>query len=271
MGCLASLPEWSSGPRGDLRRIYSAIKEAQYQGVQGGDIALCRELGLGVTGGGRVNKVGEIEPLAKQWQDEGLECATLHVGWGMEDDDEVLRLVEDVLQASEKTSLPLYIETHRATITQDIWRTVQMVQKLPDVRFNGDFSHWYTGLEMVYGDFDDKFRFIEPVLDRVRFFHGRIGNPGSMQVSVNLEQQQPYVDHFRKLWTRSFVGFLKSARPGDYICFAPELLHPEIYYARVFPGSDGRLREESDRWEQALVLTRIAKECFAAAEQIQIH
>ena len=47
--------------------------------------------------------------------------------------------------------------------------------------------------------------------------------------------------------------------------FAPELLPGEFGYARVVPGPDGTPREESDRWEQALVLTRIASECFEAA------
>jgi hypothetical protein len=39
------------------------------------------------------------------------------------------------------------------------------------------------------------------------------------------------------------------------------LLGPEIYYARTFNG-----KEESDRWEQALVLVKLAKECFRKAQ-----
>ena len=53
--------------------------------------------------------------------------------------------------------------------------------------------------------------------------------------------------------------------PGLEIGFAPELLPPEIGYARLVPGPDGEPREEGDRWAQALVLTRIAGECFASA------
>ena len=158
--------------------------------------------------------------------------------------------------------MPLYPETHRATLFQDMWRTVRFADMFPDLRFNGDFSHWYTGLEMVYGGFDAKFDFIRPVLDRIRFLHGRIGNPGCMQVDIGEGDagEHPYVEHFRKLWTASFAGFLRSARPNDSICFTPELLAPEIYYARTFQG-----REESARWEQSLVLRRIARECFDAA------
>ncbi len=52
------------------------------------------------------------------------------------------------------------------------------------MRFNGDFSHWYAGQEMVYGGFEKKFAFIQPVIERVRFLHGRISSPGCIQVAV---------------------------------------------------------------------------------------
>src|SRR4029079_18276957 len=130
------------------------------------------------------------------------ECGTLHVGWGMEDDVEIDRVVGDIINASTKYDLPLYIETHRATITQDLWRTVQIAKRFPDVRFNGDFSHWYTGLEMVYGGIEKKLACAAPVFERVRFVHGRIGNPGSMQVDIGDGTNRPYVEHFKDMWTR---------------------------------------------------------------------
>lgn len=265
IGTLTNLPAWSNGPRGDERSKHEAIKAAGYMGIQGGSVALCRELGLGVTGGGRINKTGEALPLAHKSKDAGLACVTVHVAWGLEDDAEVFALVEDILNACAKTNFPIYIETHRATITQDPWRTVQLAKKLPEIRFNGDFSHWYTGLEMVYGDFNAKLEFMTPVFERVRFIHGRIGNPGCMQVDCGDGTNRVYVDHFREMWKRCFAGFLKTARPGDYICFAPELLHPEIFYARLFRNEKGELTEECDRWEQAKLLTKVAQEAFAAA------
>ena len=245
-----------------------AIRDAGYDGVQlGQPLARDRKdealkLGLGVCGGGRVSISGEAEPLAKEARDEGLECLTLHVGWGTEDDDDADALIDDVLEASAKYSVPLYVETHRATIFQDPWRSVQFVKRFPSLEFNGDFSHWYTGTEMVYGGFENKLEFIRPVLDRVGFIHGRIGNPGCMQVDIGdgNEEKHPYVGHFRALWTESFKGFLRRRPATDRICFTPELLDPQYYYARTFAG-----REESDRWQQSLVLVGIARECFKEA------
>jgi hypothetical protein len=265
LGTLGTLPDWSTAPKGDTATVLKAIKAAGYDGVQGGSIADVKAAGLGVATGDRVNKVGEIGPRAQKWKDEGYECATLHVAWGFEDDAAVDALVNDVIDTSVKTGFPLYIETHRATITNDPWRTIRIANRHPDVRFNGDFSHWYTGSELVYGGVDWKMDLMQPVFDRVRFVHGRIGNPGSMQVDIGDGTGRTYVDHFKQIWTRCFSGFLKSAKPGDYIVFAPELLHSLNYYARAFPGPDGKPKEESDRWEQALLYCKIARECFASA------
>jgi len=152
---------------------------------------------------------------------------------------------------------------------------VALIERYPELRFNGDFSHWYTGLEMTYGDFEAKLSFMQPVFERTTFLHGRIGNPGCMQIPLTARETgeplddaaTPSVAHFRRFWTQAARGFLTHAGPGDVLVFAPELLPAMINYAQTVPandGSDGRV-EESDRWIDALHMTAIAKECFAAA------
>ncbi len=259
------LPEFSTGPRGDDLKKHRAIKAADFQGIQDGDPKLCRELGLKHTAHTRINKVGELDELLPKWQGEGFDCATLHVGWGMESDQEVDQLVSYVIDSSVKNDFPIYIETHRATITQDMQRTVEMIKRFPEIRFNGDFSHWYTGQEMVYGGIENKWDFIAPVFERVRFVHARIGNPGSIQVDIADGKNQVYVDHFREMWTRAFTGFINSAAPGDFLCFTVELLQSDIFYARVVKNAQGQWVEEGDRWQQALLYTDIAKECWQEA------
>ncbi len=185
------------------------------------------------------------------------------MGWGIEGEDSAARLVEAVLEAARRHRIPLYAETHRATLFQDMWRSMEIVKRFPELRFNGDFSHWYTGCEMVYGDFEEKVRFIGPVLERVRFMHGRIGNPGSMQVDIGDgdEAAHPYVSHFKRLWRSAMAG-AKRAGEQEVFLFVPELLSPRIYYGRKLKLEGGVMREECDRWEQGLVLKRIAEGCW---------
>lgn len=267
---MEDLPEFSAGPRTtDPEDRLHAIHDAGYDGVQfiepltNEQDRVADQLNLWRCSSGRVNRPSDAAELASRFRNEGQSCATLHVGWGIEDDNEAHALIEAILEASTAT-LPLYVETHRATIFQDMWRTVGFVHRYPHLRFNGDFSHWYTGQEMVYGGFENKRAFIQPVIDRVRFIHGRIGNPGSMQVALPAPgaPEPGYVHHFRILWTACFEAFRHQSETTT-IPFVPELLSPAIYYGRSFPAPDGSLHEESDRWADSLRLRQIASECFS--------
>ncbi|MBP6183222.1 MAG: hypothetical protein KA133_11410 [Flavobacterium sp.] len=264
-GTCEELPDFSIGPKGDDREKHEAIAKAGFGGIQDGNPELCKEFNLQMTAHARVNKVGDLKDLLPVWKSLNYNCATVHLGWGMESDQEMDGLVNYIQESSLEYDFPIYIETHRATITQDMFRTVEMVKRFPEIRFNGDFSHWYTGQEMVYGGIENKWEFIAPVFDRVRFIHGRIGNPGSIQVDVNDEENLSYVEHFKEMWTKSFVGFLKTAQPGDYICFTVELLKSDIFYARTIKTENKGQQEEGDRWQQALLYKEIIKECWEKA------
>ncbi len=223
----------------------------------------------------RINTPAEALPIAQKYAARGDLCLTVHAGWGVEDDDEVFRLVESILSASEKTRLPIFIETHRATITQDMWRTVQITKRFPEVLFNGDFSHYYCGQEMVYGGIEMKMNFMSPIFDRVGFMHGRIASPGHMQMPVDDAATRPvaasgvtnYFADFRTMWTCAMRGFLDHAKAGDVLIFAPELLSGTYYYARMFPDAGGKLVEETDRYQQALLYQKIARECLTEARR----
>ncbi len=271
---LDRLPETSIWPG-----LQGAEREARlladgFEGVQqSGPEPIPAGSRLHWCGSGRISVPADADPLAALHKDVGHECLTVHAGWGIEDDHEVDRIVEAILRASDRHHIPIYIETHRSTLAQDMWRTVHITKRFPEIRFNGDFSHFYTGQEMKYGDFDAKLDFLQPVFDRVRFMHGRIGNPCCMQVPVGDGMSRPaqatgevdYLAQFRQLWTRAFAGFLRNAAPEERLIFCPEILSETHYYARVFPDSANRLTEESDRYAEALVYNRIAGECFAQA------
>lgn len=246
-----------------------AIAAAGYDGIQFiepldlGAFEAARQAGLSVCGSGRVNDPADAERLAAEAAAHGLECLTLHVGWGMEDEADGLRLIDAVLAASDRNRLPMHVETHRATLFQDIWRTVDFVRRRPELSFNADLSHWYTGLEFVYGGLERKLDFIAPVLDRIGFMHGRIGDPGCLQIDIGdadeAEACEP-VQHFRTMWSRIFRAFVARHGTEAEFPFAAELLSPSIYYARTFGG-----REEGDRWSQSAVVTGLARKWYTEA------
>jgi hypothetical protein len=226
---------------------------------------------------GRVMHTHEPDAIARAHKALGLDATTLHVGDSFETDAQIDALVGAVLEASAKHGHRLYIETHRATITQDMRRTLDMVERWPDVRFNADLSHWYTGHELTYGgEFLSRVERLQPVFDRVHFMHARIGNAGAIQTALN--DPGPYIGHYRLMWQRCFEGFLAGAQPGDYLSFNPELLPMKIgdgadamwiHYAqpRTDLADDELDGEPSDRYADAQRLWEIACECFAAAQQ----
>jgi len=273
MGSTWLLPEWSKAPVGDERTVLEGAKAAGYQGIQGANPQLCRELGLVPTTFDIRIEVGGMLDQAKRFVDQGFACATLMVGTGLESDDDAMRLMEEIVSASAEARIPLYVETHRATATQDIWRTLRLIERLPELRFNGDFSHWYTAHDLPIGDFEAKLDLMAPVFERVRYMHGRIGTSGCIQVDIGVgrSEGQPHVGHFRAMWTRASAGFVAGAAtdavppPNLELGFAPELLPNEFGYAIKVPNAEGELDELGDRWQQSLVLTDIAQQCFSPA------
>jgi hypothetical protein len=263
----ADLPEWSSGPRGNRAEVHAAIKNAGYEAIQTLEPQTAIDAGLIPTGLARIfDDVEKMRQVAVRARDAGCDCTTVQLGTGFETDDEMARLTEAMLDIGEKERHPLYLETHRATMTQDIKRTLDLVARFPELRFNGDFGHWYIGHELTYGDMDMKFEKMRPVFERTRFMHLRVASNAFGQLTASDPAERRHLDYYRRMWTASFEGFLRDARPGDYFAVHPELLPAGAFYPRMVPGPDGEPREESDRWTESAFLIAVARECFAVAE-----
>ncbi len=263
---ITALPQWSSGPRGETPDVLAAVRAAGFESFQTWDPAPAQRAGLITSGIGRLDDPTQARAIARSAREAGHDSVTLHVGNGFESDDEANALIAALLDASAAENIPLYVETHRATVTQDMKRTLDLVARFPELRFTGDFSHWYTGAEMTYGDFEAKLDRLQPVLERVRFLQGRISDPGCIQIPLN-EANEEHIARFREFWLRSCRGFLASARPGDYLTFCVELLPASFCYARLQPDASGELREETDRWQQALAIVELAEQVWREARK----
>lgn len=273
IGTLWSLPAWSSAPP-DLTSQLIDLTHCGVVALQLPRPELVAGGALPVIGQARVQHESHARRVAKEHRRLGCGATTLHVGTGFESDKEMDRLVESVIDASLDEDYPLFVETHRATITQDMKRTLDLVERLPAIRFNADLSHWYTGQEMTYGDLQAKFDALTPIFERVRYMHGRIGTPCCAQVGLTgPHDDRGFVDDFREMWRRCASGFLKTAQPGEILPFAPELLPHSMsfpggshyfYYARTLDLNSIET-EETDRWEQAAFLWQIAEASAQAA------
>lgn len=278
LGTMAELPRGSAGWRGTHAEQLALLKTDGHEAVQiwqptAEAAQAARDAGLAVTGICRALTPPDVDAIVREQRDLGCEITTLHVGHSFETDAEMDALAAAVLEASARHSHPVYVETHRGTMTQDLRRTLDLVERFPALRFNADLSHWYTGHELTYGgEFLQRASRLQPVFERVRFLHARVGNPGCIQ--TGLDDPGDYLSHFRWMWQRCFEGFLRGARPGDYLSFNAELLPQKmgadfwLHYAqpRRELAGDALGGEPSDRYDDAARLWRIAGECFEAAQ-----
>ena len=264
----ADLPEWSAGPHGDGGAINAAVKAAGYEAIQTLDPAAALAAGLIPTGLARIfDDVERMRDTVVRCRDAGCDCTTVQLGDGFESDDEMARLAEAMLDISSSEKHTVFLETHRATMTQDIKRTLDLIARFPELRFNGDFGHWYIGHELTYGDMEMKFERMKPVFERTRFMHLRVSSNAFGQLTASDPAEGRHLDYYRRMWTASFAGFLRSAARGDYFAVHPELLPARAFYPKMIPGPDGATREESDRWTEAAFLIDVARDCFAKAQE----
>lgn len=238
-----------------LERLAASGFEGCQAGAGKGDQV--RAHGLRYAASGRANTPQEVFREVALAADDGADVFTVHLGWGMESDAEIDALTEAVLAAEERHAIPVLPETHRATAFQDIWRTCRTIERFPSLRFNGDFSHYYCGQEMIYRGFDITREYLRPILERTCFLHARVSDGHRMQCDLADPQTAPHLENFRWLWREVWVRWKANARPGDLLPFTPELGPPT--YSLTLPGPDGTRIEPADRWSDTVALKALAE------------
>ncbi len=255
-----ALPAWSEGPTGS-DDVYAAAATAGYEGMQvffPQQVPDVTAAGLiEVSGISPARTAAEVDAVLGMWAGGGGSSVTLHLGTGFEAPTEASALVEATLKSSASHAVPVLIETHRATLFQDPARALALVKEFPELRFTADLSHWYTGVELVYGDLEAKLAALEPIFERCRMIHGRISDPGCIQVAVRPDDDAPHVEHFRRMWS-AIITACSTSDEIDDLPFVVELLPASVSYARTVDRGNGP-EEEVDRWTQAVILWEIAE------------
>ena len=155
--------------------------------------------------------------------------------------------------------MPLVIQTHRGRVTQDLLRTVGYAQRIPDLRFDVDFSHYIVAGEMG-GEFSKEAAAAFFVLiDRAIMLDGRISNGEQVQVDLDNPAYRRHVERTSLMWKNVMVRWLKGAGRGDVFPFRVELGPPD--YAIL--GADGR--EVSDRWAQQKAMKALVERLWNEA------
>lgn len=158
---------------------------------------------------------------------------------------EALALVDSLTPLAEAAPLPVWFETHRGRLTNDLLFTLRLLEARPDLPLTGDLSHYPVAGEMELPLRPDQLAAIERILKNCRNFHGRVSTTHQVQVAFGSPQHRGWLDQHIAWWRRGFELWLAKAGADDALTFMCELGPPP--YAITAP--DGA--ELSDRWDEA--------------------
>ncbi len=220
---------------------------------------MLNDRGLGIGFQGYPHKPDDLLPTIELAHRMGADYITAQVFGSLMRARDIADMLEEMYELVNGSGLPFYVETHRGRVTQDLRRTLLVIDRLPRVRFTGDFSHYICAGE-IGGEWPvDIWEAFTRIAERCGNFHGRIGYGEQIQNDIG-DGANPTCEQFKKLWTIGMRKWLSKARPGDVLPFCSEL-GPPGYSVTDLEG-----REISDRWEQSLVVKRLAQEAFADAQ-----
>ena len=153
------------------------------------------------------------------------------------------------------------IETHRDRMTTDLRFTLQLMDAVPELRMNGDLSHFVVGQEFAWPVGAEDHALIRRVLERADMFHGRVASREQVQIPITWEHHRPWLELFLGWWEEGFRLWRARADEQDELIFVCELGPP--WYALT--GPDGE--ELSDRWHEAQILRDLVREIWDRLER----
>src|SRR3954469_15870899 len=170
---------------------------------------------------------------------------------------ECVEVLEGWIRLAQEADIPVYFETHRDRMTNDLFLTLDLVKALPELRLTADLSHYVVSREFPYPLRDDNQADLRAILDRSHAFHGRVAGPGQIQLPISFPHNKPWVDVFLGWWEYGFRSWLARSQDGlqdsDILTFTCEL-GPRLYAIVNEKGDD-----LSDRWQEALLLRALVR------------
>ena len=179
--------------------------------------------------------------------------------------EEACEMIQSGLELGRKLGVKVFIETHRATVTQDLKRTLCLSKKFPNMDMTIDLSHY-----IVAGEFTEEnlLLYKEPLnsafddlLPHTGSLHLRLSNGEQVQVSLN-RISDFHKKHFIRWWKKGIDFAIKKLNQGTNLSYVPVIteLGPKDYQIAVL--NEGQWLNDGDRLQESLDLVGILKEAL---------
>ncbi len=150
------------------------------------------------------------------------------------------------MQEAENYDFPLLFETHRDSLLNDLYYTLQVMDLVPEMRLCADLSHFVVDREMRAPITTTDQAYIDRVLQRSDCMQGRIASREQVQIQIEFPQHQEWVAIFRHWWKLGMRAWRQRSADDATLVFLCELGPPP------YAITDRNQRELSDRWLEAL-------------------
>jgi sugar phosphate isomerase/epimerase len=103
--------------------------------------------------------VADLEPVLALVAEHGADHVNLQPDVRPYDVDECIPLLEGWIEMAARAGVPLHVETHRNRMTTDLFFTLHLLDKIPDMRLTADLSHYLVGREFEWPISDENLVF----------------------------------------------------------------------------------------------------------------
>ena len=256
--------EWSLDQKLDM------IRAAGFDGagVRFFDRAYAREVTQRLKGWGLTwqaqcypRTVDDLKPILEHVAEFGADHVNLQADVRPHTIAECVPLIDGWRRLAQDAGIALHFETHRDRMTTDLYFTLRLLDRFPDLRLTGDLSHYVVGREFAWPISDENHRLMQRIIDSCWGFHGRVASREQIQVQLSFAHQREWLDLFLGWWAYGFRSWRRRAPDDATLTFVCEL-GPKEY---AMTGRDGY--ELSDRWEEARLLMQLVRDRWTSTAQ----
>lgn len=192
------------------------------------------------VGAAKVNTIGQVMPISVAG---------------------AIPLIYRWMDAAAALGIDLLFETHRDSLLNDLYYTLEVLDAVPELKLTADLSHFVLEREFQLPLSMRDRGLLQRVHDRSDCFQGRVASREQIQVQLAFPQHAPWVALFKSLWKDGLRSW-RARNDADATCVFLCELGPPPYAI-----TDGHRLELSDRWDEALQIRAWVREIWAELEQ----